>query len=64
MSRIDPDVCAGHGKPCVKKAVTQTMFGCNKKKQRLQTAPQRVPRDPRALPAPTPWSSIGVASVV
>ncbi len=30
MSRIDPDVCAGHGKPCVKKAATQTMFGCKK----------------------------------
>ncbi len=62
MSRIDPDVCAGHGKPCVKRHRRKPCSDA--KKQRLQTAPQRVPRAPRAIPAPMQWSSIGVASIV
>ena len=45
MSRIDPDVCAGHGKPCVKKAATQTMFGCKK-----ATFTESPPASPQAPP--------------
>ena len=62
MSRIDPDVCAGHGKPCVKKAATQTMFGCNKK-QRLQKTPQWPPRVLSFLLAPLPRDGPPVVSL-
>jgi hypothetical protein len=48
MSRIDPDVCAGHGKPCVKKAATQTMFGCKK-----ATFTESPPAGPQGPPGPS-----------